>query len=53
MSTSKINIYKTELRPMMRVSEMIPYLKKKNIKFDYISEKDAIRYLKEIIIIII
>ena len=34
------------LRPMMNVSEMVPYLKQKNIKFKLISEKDAENYLK-------
>lgn len=28
-----------ELKPMMKVSELIPYLKNKNIKFEKISEK--------------
>ena len=31
---------------MMNISEMIPYLKQKNIKFDLISENDAETYLK-------
>ena len=31
---------------MMNISEMIPYLKRKNIKFNFISEKDAEIYLK-------
>lgn len=34
------------LRPMMNISEMVPYLKQKNIKFDLISEEDAEAYLK-------
>lgn len=34
------------LRPMMKISEMVPYLKEKNIKFEKISEKDAKEYLK-------
>lgn len=36
----------SSLRPMMNISEMIPYLKQKNIKFDLISENDAETYLK-------
>ena len=35
------------LRPMMKVSEMIPYLKEKNIKFEKCIEEDAEKYLKE------
>ena len=35
------------LRPMMNISEMVPYLKQKNIKFDLISEEEAETYLKE------
>lgn len=34
------------LRPMMNISEMVSYLKQKNIKFDLISEEDAEAYLK-------
>lgn len=34
------------LRPMMNISEMVLYLKQKNIKFDLISEEDAEAYLK-------
>ena len=34
------------LRPMMNISEMVPYLKQKNIKFNLISEEDAKAYLK-------
>ena len=33
------------LKPMMRISEMIPYLKTKNIKFELISEEKAEKYL--------
>lgn len=29
------------LRPMMKVSEMVPYLKNKNIKFNLLSEEEA------------
>lgn len=36
----------SSLRPMMNISEMVPYLKQKNIKFDLISENDAETYLK-------
>ncbi len=35
------------LRPMMKISEMVPYLKEKNIKFEKMSEKDAEKYLRE------
>ena len=38
---------KVILRPMMKISEMVPYLKEKNIKFDIVSEKDAEKYLKQ------
>lgn len=40
---------KTEisLRQMMKISEMVPYLKEKNIKFDFCSELEAEKYLKE------
>ncbi len=31
----KIEIY---LKPVMRISEMVPYLKRKNIKFEIMSE---------------
>ena len=34
-----------ELRPMMKISEMVPYLKNKNIKFKCCSEQDAETYL--------
>ena len=30
-----------EIRSMMKVSEMVPYLKKKNIRFELISEEEA------------
>lgn len=36
-----------ELRPMMKINEMVSYLKGKNIKFVECSEDDAERYLKE------
>lgn len=35
------------LRPMMKISDMVPYLKNKNIKFECCSEQDAETYLKE------
>ena len=41
--TKETNQY---LRPMMKISEMVPYLKEKNIKFEKISENDAEEYLK-------
>ena len=41
-NTKNVNL----LRPMMNISEMVPYLKQKNIKFDLISEEDAETYLK-------
>lgn len=34
------------LKPMLKVSEMVSYLKEKNIKFNIISEQDAENYLK-------
>ena len=34
------------LKPMMNISEMVPYLKRKNVKFNLISENDAEKYLK-------
>lgn len=41
------NIHKsTNLRPMMKIEELVPYLKEKNIKFEKCSENDAINYLK-------
>ena len=36
----------SSLRTMMNISEMIPYSKRKNIKFNFISEEDAEIYLK-------
>ena len=36
-----------ELRPMMKISEMVPYLKEKNIKFDIFSEEKAEKYLRD------
>ena len=43
----KQNINKIELRPMMKISEMVAYLKEKNIKFIECSEVDAEKYLRE------
>jgi len=40
---SKTGVY---LRPMMKISEMIPYLKEKNIKFEIMSELEAENYLR-------
>lgn len=40
------NINQVKLRPMMKISEMVPYLKEKNIKFEIISEEKAEEYLK-------
>ena len=36
-----------KLRPMMKINEMVPYLKEKNIKFNHYSEQDAEIYLRE------
>ena len=36
-----------KLRPMMKISEMVPYLKTKNIKFKLISEDKAEKYLHD------
>ena len=36
-----------KLRPMMKISEMVPYLKTKNIKFELISEEEAEKYLHD------
>lgn len=35
------------LRPMMKISEMVPYLKEKNIKFEKMNEEDAEKYLRD------
>ena len=35
------------LRPMLKISEMVPYLKEKNIKFEECNEQDAEQYLRE------
>lgn len=36
-----------KLRPMMKISEMVSYLKEKNIKFEIISEESAEKYLRD------
>jgi len=36
-----------KLRPMMKISEMIPYLKEKNIRFEIASEEYAEKYLRD------
>ena len=36
-----------KLRRMMKISEMVPYLKKKNVKFELISEESAEKYLRD------
>ncbi len=36
----------SKLRPMMKISELVPYLKSKNIKFEKISEQEAEDYLR-------
>ena len=36
-----------QLRPMMKISEMVPYLKNKNIKFELITEEAAEKYLQD------
>ena len=35
------------LRPMLKISDMVTYLKNKNIKFEFCNEQDAEKYLKE------
>lgn len=41
------NSNQSVLRPMMKISEMVPYLKNKNIKFAECSEGEAEKYLRE------
>ena len=41
------NSNQVPLKPMMKISEMVPYLKKKNIKFELISEEKAEKYLRD------
>lgn len=38
--------FKGSLKPMMKTSLMVSHLKQKNIKFEKMSENDALRYLK-------
>ncbi len=38
---------KCELRPMMKINELIPYMKNKNIKFEKISEEEVEKYLRD------
>lgn len=35
------------LKPMLKITEMVQYLKNKNIKFELISEQEAEKYLKD------
>ena len=37
----------SELRPIMKISELVPHLKKKNVKFEKISEQEAEDYFAE------
>ena len=37
---------KEKLKPMLKINEMVEYLKNKNIKFEIISEKEAEEYLR-------
>ena len=39
--------YNETLREMMKISDMVSYLKQKNIKFEKMLEADAERYLKD------
>jgi hypothetical protein len=36
-----------ELKPMLKIEKMVPYLKSKNIKFEIISEYNAKKYLRD------
>lgn len=40
------NINQISLRPMMKITEMVTYLKNKNIKFELMTEKEAEKYLR-------
>ena len=40
------NSNETLLKPMLKISEMVPYLKNKNIKFELMTEIEAEEYLK-------
>lgn len=39
--------HKIELRPMMKIADMVTYLKTKNIKFELITEEEAQKYLRD------
>ena len=41
------NPKQSTLKPMLKISEMVPYLKNKNIKFEECSEEEAEKYLRE------
>lgn len=43
----ELNTNETILRPMMKISEMVPYLKQKKIKFEKVTEEDAEQYLRD------
>lgn len=43
---NKTNKTNDSLRAMMKISEMVPYLKEKNIKFKIMSEQEAEKYLR-------
>ncbi len=43
----KVDDKPVNLRPMMHIDEMVPYLKQKNIKFEKISEELAEKYLRD------
>lgn len=43
----KVDDKSVNLRPMMHIDEMVPYLKQKNIKFEKISEERAEKYLRD------
>ena len=36
-----------ELKPILKIKELVPYLKSKNIKFEIMSEKEAEEYLRK------
>lgn len=40
------NFTTNTLRPMMKISEMVPYLKEKNVKFEKITDTEAENYLR-------
>ena len=43
----KVDDKSVNLRPMMHIDEMVPYLKQKNIKFEKISEERVEKYLRD------